>query len=112
MVFRFFIEGRVEGVGGWFCNPQLLNQGRIQGGAHPVRSPLKLDNMIFLRKMVIFHTKYPKNFRASLRSVQFFTVRPPLTWNSGSAPGTPIYVNYVSNIKLYFRKTKRTPRKL
>jgi hypothetical protein len=32
MVFRFFIEGRVEGVGGWFCNPQLLNQGRIHGG--------------------------------------------------------------------------------
>jgi hypothetical protein len=33
--------------------------------------------MIFLRKMVIFHTKYPKNFRASLRSAQFFKVRPP-----------------------------------
>jgi hypothetical protein len=29
-------------------------------------------NMIFLRKIVIFHTKYPKTFRASLRSVQFF----------------------------------------
>jgi hypothetical protein len=26
---------------------------------------------------VIFHTKYPKNFRASLRSAQFFKVRPP-----------------------------------
>jgi hypothetical protein len=25
-------------------------------------------NMIFLRKIVIFHTKYPKKFRASLRS--------------------------------------------
>ena len=24
-------------------------------------------NMIFWRKIVIFHTKYPKNFRASLR---------------------------------------------
>jgi hypothetical protein len=23
MVFRFFFEGRVEGVGGGFCNPQL-----------------------------------------------------------------------------------------
>ena len=71
MVFRFFIEGRVEGVGG-FCNPQLLNQGRIQG-AHPARSTLKLEKMrFFLRKMVIFHTKYPKIFRASLRSAQFF----------------------------------------
>jgi hypothetical protein len=39
--------------------------------------------MIFWRKIVIFHTKYPNNFRASLRSAQFFYVR-PLTWNPGS----------------------------
>jgi hypothetical protein len=26
------------------------------------------ENMIFWRKIVIFHTKYPKNFRASLRN--------------------------------------------
>jgi hypothetical protein len=48
MVFRFFIEGRVEGVGGGFCNPQLLNQGRIRGGvgvAHSARSPLKLEKI-------------------------------------------------------------------
>jgi hypothetical protein len=48
-------------------------------------------NMIFWRKIVIFHTKYPNNFRASLRSVQFFQVRPPLTWNPGSAPVTIYY---------------------
>jgi hypothetical protein len=41
-------------------------QGRIQGAG-----PLKLKNMIFWRKIVIFHTKYPKYFRAFLRSVQF-----------------------------------------
>jgi hypothetical protein len=35
-------------------------------------------NMIFWRKIVIFHTKYPKNFRSSLRSAQFFKVRPYL----------------------------------
>jgi hypothetical protein len=29
-------------------------------------------NIIFWRKIVIFHTKYPQNFRASLRSAQFF----------------------------------------
>jgi hypothetical protein len=29
-------------------------------------------NMIFWRKIVIFHTKYPKNVRASLRSARFF----------------------------------------
>jgi hypothetical protein len=29
-------------------------------------------NKIFWSKIVIFHTKYPNNFRASLRSAQFF----------------------------------------
>ena len=35
------------------------------------------NNMIFWRKIVIFHTKYPKTFRASLRSAQFFLSAPP-----------------------------------
>jgi hypothetical protein len=77
-------------------------QGRIQGGGGGAEcaSPLKLEknmifcrkivifhtkypknfprpnkigkNMIFWRKIVIFHTKYPNNFRASLRSAPFF----------------------------------------
>jgi hypothetical protein len=35
--------------------------------AYPARaSPRIGKNMIFWRKIVIFHTKYPKNFRASL----------------------------------------------
>jgi hypothetical protein len=47
-------------------------------GAHPARAPPKIGkNMIFWRKIVIFHTKYPKHFRASLRSAQFFKVRLP-----------------------------------
>jgi hypothetical protein len=29
------------------------------------------------KQIVIFHTKYPKYFRASLRSAHFFYVRPP-----------------------------------
>jgi hypothetical protein len=29
-------------------------------------------DMIFWRKIVIFHTKYPNMFRVSLRSAQFF----------------------------------------
>jgi hypothetical protein len=46
------------------------NQGRIQRGAHPARAPPKIGkNMIFWRKIVIFHTKYPNNFRASLASL-------------------------------------------
>ena len=48
------------------------------GGAHPARAPPKIGkNKIFWRKIVIFHTKYPKYFRASLRSAQFFYVHPP-----------------------------------
>jgi len=42
--------------------------------------------MILWREIVIFHTKYPKYFRPSLRSVQFFLNAPTLTWNPGSAP--------------------------
>jgi hypothetical protein len=34
-------------------------------------------NMIFWRTIVIFHPKYPKNFRSSLHSAQFSEVRPP-----------------------------------
>ena len=57
-------------------------------GAHPARAPPKIGkNKIFWRKIVIFHTKYPKHFRASLRSAQFFKVRLPQTWNPGFAPG-------------------------
>ena len=33
----------------------------------PGADPKIGKNMIFWRKIVIFHTKYPKNFRASLR---------------------------------------------
>ena len=51
----------------------LQYQGRIQRGAHPARAPPKIgENMIFWHKIVIFHTKYPKHFRASLRNWNFF----------------------------------------
>jgi hypothetical protein len=30
------------------------------------------ENMIFWRRIVIFHTKYPKHFRSSLRSAQIY----------------------------------------
>ena len=50
-------------------NINIVHQGRIQGEAHPARAPPKIGkNMIFWRKIVIFHTKYPKNVRASLRN--------------------------------------------
>ena len=48
-------------------------RGGFRGGAHPRAPPHKIrKNMIFWRKIVIFHTKYPKNVRASLSSAQFF----------------------------------------
>jgi hypothetical protein len=40
----------------------------------PVGARPPAKNMIFWRKIVIFHTKYPKNFRASLHSAQFWFV--------------------------------------
>ena len=43
-------------------------QGWIQGAP-----PLKLEKILFFqRKILIFQTKYPKNFRASLRSPLLF----------------------------------------
>ena len=61
-------------------------------------------NTIFWRKIVIFHTKYPKNFSASLRSAQFFLSTPPLTWNPGSAPGTCLKIsfNHCTCLKISF----------
>jgi hypothetical protein len=45
------------------------DQGRIQGGGAPGAPPPKIGkNMNFWRKIVIFHTNYPKNFRAPLRN--------------------------------------------
>ena len=45
-------------------------QGRIQEGGRTRLTPsLKLGKKrIFWRKIVIFHTKYPKTFRVSLRN--------------------------------------------
>ena len=55
-------------------------QGRIQGGgAHPAHPPpLKLEKVRFcLRKIVIFHTKYPKNFAPPSARRNFFKCDPP-----------------------------------
>ena len=65
---------------------KYYNRGGSRGGAHPARAPPKIGKkMIFWRKIVVFHTNYSKNVRASLRSAQFFKYA-PLTWNPGSAP--------------------------
>jgi hypothetical protein len=51
-----------------------LFSGAEPGGRGGTRRtlPSKIGkNKIFWRKIVIFHTKYPKHFRASLGSAQF-----------------------------------------
>ena len=54
------------------------NSGVDPVGAHPARTSPKIwKNMIFWRKIVTFHTKYPNYFRASLHSAQFFLCTPP-----------------------------------
>ena len=76
---------------------KTLMSGVDPEGAHPSRAPLKLEKkMIFWRKIVIFHTKYPKNFRASLRSARFHLSAPPLTWNPGSSPVCCLIFVYVT----------------
>jgi hypothetical protein len=50
-----------------FANDSLLYPGADSGGGAPGARPPKIGkNMIFWRKIVIFHTKYLKHFRASL----------------------------------------------
>ena len=69
---------------------KICASGADPGGGAPGAPPppqKKIGkNKIFWRKIVIFHTKYPNNFRASLRSVQIFFSAPPLIRNPGSAP--------------------------
>ena len=59
----------------------ISNIGADPGGggwAYLARGPPKIGkNTIFWHKILIFHTKYPNNFRTSLRSVQFFKLHPP-----------------------------------
>jgi hypothetical protein len=53
-----------------FCIMKIT--GADPGGGGRTRRPPKIGkNMIFGRKIVIFHTKYPKNFHASLRQAHF-----------------------------------------
>jgi hypothetical protein len=97
-----------------FVKLHKINISIFRGGSRGARTPPKIGkNIIFLRKIVIFHTKYPKNVHASLRNWKkydflgvkswFFTRNTPtffeppsarrnflsatpLTWNPGSAP--------------------------
>jgi hypothetical protein len=68
---------------------EVFSAGADLGEGAPDAPPTPLNwkkIWFFWRKIVIFHTKYPNNFRASLRSTLFFLNTPLLTWNPGSAP--------------------------
>jgi hypothetical protein len=56
--------------------------------------------MIFWRKIVIFHTKYPNNVRASLRSAQFLNAGQSLAYlqSSGILPVLSDKLNNVVKI--------------
>jgi hypothetical protein len=61
----------------------------LTAGADPGGHPPNIGKIwFFWRTIVIFHTKYLNNFRASLLSAQsFLSASPPPTWYPGPAPG-------------------------
>ena len=68
-----------------------MNRGGSRGAAPGAPPPKIGKNMIFWHKIVIFHTKYPQNFRAFPPLGAIFLSAPPpppppLTLNTGSAP--------------------------
>jgi hypothetical protein len=66
-------ETKVSMYVDWKVKWDVVILTSMGGVAHPARDPPKIGkNIIFWRKIVIFHTKYPQNFRAFLRSAQFF----------------------------------------
>ena len=63
-------------------------------------------NIFFWSKIVIFYTKYPENFPASLRSAQFFKSA-PLTWNPGSAPVWGLETGEMATLRRAFSLVSR-----
>ena len=65
------LNGYIEIV----CNTHIyifIYSAGFRGGVGTARAPWNWKTYDFWRKKVIFHTKYPNNFRASFRSVHFF----------------------------------------
>jgi hypothetical protein len=74
--------------GYWFLMLYVQCRGGFRGGhTRRVAPPLKLEKIWFFGvKSWFFHTKYPKNVRASLCSAQFFDVHPPPNFKSWIRP--------------------------
>ena len=61
-----------------FLCPQMYTAGADPGGAPGAHPPIiEQKNMIFWRKIVIFHTKYPKIFAPPSARRNFFKCGPP-----------------------------------
>ena len=84
----------------WIWRSAVDCRGGSRGGGRTRRAPpppLKLEkNMNFWRKIVIFHTKYLKNVRASLHSAQFFLSAPPPNLKSWIRPWTGTLNRYIN----------------
>ena len=109
-IAKWQINGRLICRHHWFVN--TLGQGRIQGeGGGGTRRPPEIGkNMIFWRKIVIFHTKYPNNFRASHRSAQFFLSAPPPSLKSWIRPWWPTWkvnIQLLSNWKWVISESRK-----
>ena len=70
-----------ECLDGSFESQSILEKAQHRGGSRGRTRrapPLKLEkNMIFWRKIVIFHTEYPKIFAPPSARRHFLKVRPP-----------------------------------
>ena len=58
-------------------NKYMHTRGGSSGGAPGARPPKIGKNMIFWRKIVIFHTKYPNNFALPSTRRNIFKCAPP-----------------------------------
>ena len=107
-LFMCLLPKDCESAKSWPCVVQCIlycyviychlcrQQGRIQGGVGH-RSTQKFEKIWFFGvRSWFFHTKYPKMVCASLRSAQFFKVRPPPNLKSWIRPWT-IYVYSLRN---------------
>ena len=99
-LFMCLLPKDCESAKSWPCVAQCIlycyviychlcrQQGRIQWACIRRPPPKIWKSKIFLHKIVIFHTKYPNIFRASLRSAQFFKICPPPNLKSWIRPWT------------------------
>jgi hypothetical protein len=82
--------------------PATPKSGEDPGGAHPARSPLKLEKIwLFCVKWWFFTRNTPKIFAPPSARRNFLKCA-PLAWNPGSAPGYVLLADDHENNASYF----------